>query len=282
METPGNQSESEAVDQLFEEPTPGSEAQETSTEEQATTGAGQQAEGAESTQQQQETKAEQFFAEVAGRKYPTKEDFIKSHETLLEKSRRMEQESKAWKAAHDRWNPWEKWLRENPDFERQLRSAEQKYRGARSQGATDAQARAVAGTNNLPPEILKKIEAHDEFVREQQQSRADSEFKTEIDTLRGKYKLDDAAVKQVMKVIYDCISTTGLDLPAEEAYLRLQAFAGRDTLAKKDAELQRVKSGDGPVTTMGARAPKKRPDQMSQKEFDAELVDQVNRMNLPD
>jgi len=282
MDTTGNQSESEAVDQLFGESSPGPEAQGTSAEEQATTGTEGQAEGTESGGQQQAEAEQQVFAEVAGRKYSTKEDFIKSHETVLEKMRRLEQESKGWKAAHDRWSPWEKWLQANPEFDKQLRTAEQKYRASRASGASKTEARADAGMQNLPPEILKKIEAHDEFVRSQQQATAHSEFKAEMDALRSKYKLDEGTAKRVMETILHVATQTGLDIPAEEAYWRIQHETSSQTLAKKEAELQRVKSGDGPVTTTGAKAPKKRIDQMNDREFNAELAEQVNRLNLTD
>lgn len=273
------QTPSDAVDQLFQDPSPETETQGTSTEEQATTGPETQTEGAESTQQVQQE--EQFFAEVAGRKYPTKEDFVKSHETLLEKSRRLEQESRALRAVHDRWSPWEKWLRENPEFERQLRSAEQKYRTARNQGATQGQAQTAAGTANLPPEILKKIEEAHQYSLEQRQASADSQAKAEIGSLRDKFKLDDKAIRSVMDFMVEVMTQTGLDISAEEAYWRIQHLSGTNALAKKEVELQRVKSGDGPVTTSGARAPgKKRLQDMNQREFDAELVDQVNWLNL--
>lgn len=276
-----DQTETEAVDQLFTDTTPEAEPQGTSVEEQATTGAEQTAEG-QQTAEAEQTQAEQFFAEVAGRKYPTKEDFIKSHETLLEKSRRMEQESKAWKAAHDKWSPWEKWLRENPDFDRQLRAAEQKYRAARQQGATHAQAKAISGTQNVPPEILKKLEEHDTVMNEIQTERHFNALTSEMNDLAGKYKLDAGTRKEVISLMLDVAKSTGLDLPAEEAYWRIQARQGKQAIIQKDVELQRLKGADGPVTTTGARTAKKRVDQMSQKEFDAELIDQVNSMNLPE
>lgn len=275
-----DQTETEAVDQLFTDTSPETESQGTPAEEQATTGAEQGAEGQQTAEA--EPQAEQFFAEVAGRKYPTKEDFIKSHETLLEKSRRMEQESKAWKAAHDKWSPWEKWLRENPDFDRQLRAAEQKYRTARQQGATHAQAKAISGTQNVPPEILKKLEEHDTVMNEIQTERHFSALTSEMDALKGKYKMDSDTSKQVLSLMLDVAKSTGLDLPAEEAYWRIQAQQGKQALIQKDVELQRVKGSDGPVTTTGARTAKKALEKMSQKEFDAELLDQVNRMNLPE
>lgn len=269
------QTPSDAVDQLFQETSPEPEAQGTSTEEQATTGNEGQTQET-STQDQQE----QFFAEVAGRKYPTKEDFIKSHETLLEKSRRLEQESKAWKTAHDRWSPWEKWLRDNPDFERQLRAAEQKYRQARSQGASQGQARAASGMANLPPEVLKKVEEAHQFAIEQRQAAADNEAKAEMNALREKYKLDDNGIRSVMDFMVKVMTETGLDISAEEAHWRLQHLNGTNALAKKEAELQRVKSGDSPVTTTGAKTGKKAIKDMNQREFDAELMEQVNRLNL--
>lgn len=279
------QTESEAVDQLFADPSPGTESQGTSAEEQATAGTEQTAEGQQTEGQTTQEQAAEIFAEVAGRKYSTKEDFIKSHENvlgLLKKAQAYEQESKTWKATHDKWGPWDKWLNENPVFYKQLQAAEQKYRELRQRGLNDQTARAISGTQSVPPQVLKQLQDQQAYIDRQQQKEASADLDVEINAVAAKYKLDPGMRKAVMGVMFDVIKATGLDISAEEAYYRLRDGQNRTALAKKDVELQRVKAGDGPVTTTGARAPKKPLAQMSDKEFNAELLDQVNRMNLTD
>lgn len=278
----GGQEVETAVDDLFEA-TPGPETQGTETQE-AEASESTHADGGESPEQQQ-TQAE-AFAEIAGRKYQTKEDLFKSHENLNQQLSKLQNELKGEREWGKPWRGWEKFLRENPEFYRQLKGAEQKYRQARQAGASDAQAKRYAGVDQLPPEIqkkLQKVDEHDRYFQEQRQRETESSLQSELDALRTAQKLDDATLKQVCGIMLDVAKQTGLDISAQEAFWRLKATTHKDELLKTKEELTRVKGADSaPSSGAPAKAPKKDPARMTDRDFDALLREKVDGMNLPD
>ena len=278
----GGQEVETAVDDLFEA-TPGPETQGTETQAEET-GESTHADGGESPVQQQTTA--EVFAEIAGRKYQTKEDLFKSHENLNQQLSKLQNELKTERDWGKSWRTYEKFLRENPEFYRQLKGAEQKYRQARQAGASDAQAKRFSGVDQLPPEIqkkLQKVDEHDKFFQEQKQREVESSLQSELTALQTKHKLDDATLKQVTGIMLEVAKQTGLDIPAEEAYWRLKATSHKDELLKTKEELARTKGADSaPASGAPAKSPKKDPSRMNDREFDALLREKVDGMNLSD
>jgi hypothetical protein len=278
----GTQDVESAVGNLFEA-TPGTESQGTETQESQTessthTGSGESQEG-------QQTQAE-VFAEIAGRKYATKDDLFKSHDNAVRQLSKLQQELKAEREWATPWRGWEKFLRENPTFYQQLKVAEQKYRTLRERGVSDSTARKITGLEQLPPEIqkkLQKIDEHDQFFQQQKQGEADLSLKNELSTLQATHKLDDATLKQVCGVMLEVVKSTGLDISAQEAYWRWKATADKQELLQTKEELRRVKGADSaPQSGAPAKAPRRDLARMNEREFDAVLRAQLDGMNLSD
>ena len=272
-----------AVDNLFAESTPETESQETSSAETATTGEQTQTEQGQSQEGQGEGQAEQFFAEVAGRKYPTKEDFVRSHETLLQKLQRQEQDSRSYKQTHDRWGKWDKFMSENPKFYDQVKLAEQRYLEAKKAGATNAEAKQVAQNPNatLPPEVKKKLEMVDRLeadYMERQQERSDGQLQKELDTVKSTFKLDDAIMKKVTGRMLKVAEDTGLAVSAEWAYRDLRASEANAELLKTQVELKRVRGSDTAPSSPNAPAPKRKI--VTKKDEDDEINAWLSKMGV--
>lgn len=281
QDTSGQEVET-AVNDLFEA-TPGPETQGTETQG-AETSESTHADGGESPDQQQ-TQAE-VFAEIAGRKYSTKEDLFKSHENLNQQLSKLQNELKGEREWGKPWRGWEKFLRENPDFYRQLKGAEQKYRSARQAGASDAQAKRYSGVDQLPPEIqkkLQKVDEHDRYFQEQKQRETESTLQMELTALQTAQKLDDATMKQVTGIMLQIAKDTGIDISAEKAFRLYKAEAHNDELQQTKEELKRTRGADSaPTTGAPAKTAKKDPAKMGNREFDDFLKNTVDGMNLPD
>lgn len=281
----GTQDVESAVGNLFEA-TPGTESQGTETQEGQAEGSTHTGSG-ESQEGQQQTQAE-VFAEIAGRKYATKDDLFKSHDNAVRQLSKLQAELKTEREWSKPWREWSKFLSENPSFYNQLKVAEQKYRALRERGVSDATAKRITGLNELPPEVqkkLQKIDEHDKFFQEQQQSAANLAMQNEFNALQTKHNLDAATMKAVGGVMLDVMKGTGLDISAEAAYRLFLSQGGADKaeLLKTKEELARVKGADSaPQAGAPARAPKKDPSRMNDREFDALLRSKLDGMNLPD
>jgi hypothetical protein len=207
--------------------------------------------------------------EIAGRKYKDLDALKRAHDHLYRHSSKLEQELAKERKWGDPFRNLQKLWRENPDLFGELKAAEAKYFAARQQGATPAQAKQVAQSQNVPPEVMQQLKELREWKSQQEFTHEESRLKQEFSALKAKHTLDDKTVDAVTAIMLEK-AEKGVELSAEDAHELLLVRQNR--MSKTELDRVRATADTGAAGQSQSRpAQRFDPRTADDAKFDAEV-----------
>ncbi len=187
--------------------------------------------------QQPQTPAQTWKA--GGREFKTPEELAKAYDNVWRLHGKTQNDAKPWFQLRD-------FLEKNPELKQKIANSVAEYQKARESGQST---QAAQQRSQLPPELVERLERYDAMIE-------DSKVEKEIASLRGKYKLDNNAIREVLQIA-EANGGIALDL-AYKAYAhdsgQAAARAAGAEQAKKSADATRL-GGTSKAPVTGA-APK--------------------------
>lgn len=140
----------------------------------------------------------------------------------------------------------------DPKFRDHLLNAAESYSKLRDQGVSGARAAKATGIDKLPPEIRKELDDLKNWKGQQERQAEDAALDREMNELSTKYKLDDVARDNVLRLMLD-EEMQGRRISAEKAFRYLQLEAGSTQEGEASRELARVRAAAhvGPSAASG-------------------------------
>lgn len=173
--------------------------------------------------------SEAAVLEAGGRKWKSPSDLAKAYSSLQQEYSRK---SNGYKEAEP-WLNFSRYLAQHPELRKELDGRIKEYNERRQAGQSQATAKSNAG---IPDEIAEKLERLEA-------AHATYEVKDEMNQLRGRYKVDEATMKEVLRLAMS-YEKRGQSLSLEDAY-KLHSY-GKQREAGADearANLQKKKEG---------------------------------------
>lgn len=193
--------------------------------------------------------------EVEGRKYKDFEAFKRAHGHLYRDHSRIQNELSALRKQHEPFaklkDAWDK----DPAFYQHLMKAKDEYFARRQAGESPAEAKRHTGLDQVPKEVLERLNRQDQELAIARQEREDRALDTEISDLQRKYKLDDAAVDRCIAKALEVGQQRSIKISLEEAYERLMAIESSGKRLRAETALAQVKGSSAPGSGSAAQPP---------------------------
>ena len=167
---------------------------------------------------------------AGGREFKTAEELAKSYDNLWRMHGKLANEAKPWLGFRDQ-------LKQHPELRQKYLDATKQYHDARQAGLTPKGAEQAAG---IPPEVAQRLERMEAAYE-------DGQVEKEMNSLRDKYKLDNAALREVLK-----IAEANDGIPLELAY-KAYAHDSGHSAARVQAAKEAKNAADS--TKAGGLAP---------------------------
>jgi len=252
---------------------------------------------AQPTQVDGEPKADGGEIEVAGRKYASLEEFKKAHDSLYREHSKVINEKKALEQRYEAFKKLDEAWKKDPQYYKALEKAAKDYWAAKKGGASDSEARRESGTQNVPKELLDRLNRYDqdlasvrEWKAQQVREAAEKQVDSEVSTLKQKFgeratkEMFDAAFRRA----HDMTMKTGEPYSLEDAFYWALGRSNDASLRATQEQLNRVraeaKAGVGETSSVkpsSARGPADMgaaPD----ADYNAALDKAIAGMNLRD
>lgn len=204
---------------------------------------------------------------AGGREWKDPSELAKAHDAMVREYSRVKNEVKPL----GEWKRFGAYLDQHPELRKELSSRIEEYQKKRAEGQTKNQAQAGS---QIPPEVAQKLER-----LEAQQ--ATYTLEREMNVVRGKYKLTDPQMKEVLEYA-EQHGRNGLDLPLDLAYRSLYFDKQRGGVTEEvKAEIAKKKAANvGGSSAPGITAAPKNGSWKSDKEWRSSMDNQLGALGI--
>jgi hypothetical protein len=205
---------------------------------------------------------------AGGREWGNPSDLAKAYDALYRDYGRKSNELKGL----EEWGRFAKYLSQHPELQKELNERVSEYQKRRASGQTSATAQR---DSQIPPELAHKIERLEA-------SYATMELDREMQALRGRYKVDQNTMRDVLALAKDYGERKGVDLSLEDAY-KLLSFSKQKEAGASEARasLQAKRDGSvGPSSAANLQAAPKGGSWKSDAEWQTSLTSQLKQFGI--
>ncbi len=189
------------------------------------------------TSQQTQTPAATTW-KAGGREFKSPEELAKAYDNVWRLHSKLQNDAKPWLGFRDH-------LQKHPELRQKYLEATEAYHNAKKAGLSNQQAeQAAKQAGQMPPEVMERI-------NRLEAEREDMKVEKELNSLRGKYKLDNASLREVIK-----LSEAHNGIPLEAAY-KIYAHDSGMVKAKAEGAAQAKAAAD--AGKVGATTPNVTP-----------------------
>jgi hypothetical protein len=137
----------------------------------------------------------EVYAEVAGRKFKTKEELLRTFDSNYRGYNKLEKEKKELAGRYEQWRNYDETLKKDPGRHKAIVEAEKKYLDELAKGATKPEAQAASGLDAASKQRIDQLEQW----KSERQERDDAEsFEKEETTFRSAHP--EITPEQMQKV----------------------------------------------------------------------------------
>lgn len=205
---------------------------------------------------------------AGGREWSNPSDLAKAYDGLYRDYGRKSNELKGL----EEWGRFAKYLTQHPELQKELNERVSEYQKRRSGGQNAATAQR---DSQIPPELASKIERLEA-------SYANMDLEREMQALRGRYKVDQDTMREVLSLAKDYGERKGVDLSLEDAYKLLSFSKQREVGANEArASIQAKKEGSvGPSSAANLQATSKGNSWKSDGDWSKSLESQLKQFGI--